>query len=294
MQARLIAYPPDNPAIARWLKPGARLRLGRARDCNLAIDHPTVSRHHAELDDDACGWILHDLDSKNGSFVDGRRVDRATPLGGQCWLRFGDVHCELRLFAPEDAERLRQRERQRQALSSAMTRRIVDADPHFGLLLHDVLSGVVDITGCDRGFLLVSRDGELSVHTSCGLESDASDARAFAGSVGAVQRVLAQRDALIVNHVAGEPWLAGRASVADMHLHSLVCVPLLDGERILGVVYADRRKPGEPITGLDLDLLQAFCERAAVWLLAGRAIDEIETAPRWNTIVSQLADEAPA
>lgn len=290
MLARLIVYPPDNAAIARWVEPGARLCIGRARDCDLAIDHPTISRLHAELGavDDA--WTLRDLDSKNGSFIDGERIVEA-PLPASCWLRFGDVHCELGLFRPEDAQRLRNHEQARRAMSAAMTRRIVEAQPHFGPLVHDVLSGVLELASCSRGFLLVARGDDFVVHTSCGLESGA---KAFAGSVGAVDRALTQRAALIVNQVASEPWLAGRASVAGMQLHSVVCVPLFDNDRVLGVVYADRREAGEAITNLDLDLLNAFCESAAVWLLAGQAIDTLEAAPRWNTIASKLAREAPA
>ena len=292
MQARLIVYPPDNAAISRWIEPGAELHVGRSRECALAIDHPTISRLHAVLGAEGETWVLRDLDSKNGSFVDGNRITQS-PLPASCWLRFGDVHCELGLFRSEDATRLRSRERERQALSIAMTRRIVAAQPHFGPLVHDMLTGVLDLTGCSRGFLLVARDGDFVVHTGCGLDTDPRNAKAFAGSTGAVERALAQRSALVVNQVASEPWLAGRSSVAQMQLQSVICVPLFDGERALGVVYADRREAGEPITELDLGLLHAFCESAAVWLLAGQAIDAIETAPRWNTIVSKLAGEAP-
>lgn len=248
---------------------------------------------HAELQAEGDDWILRDLDSKNGSFIDGNRITRAS-LPDSCWLRFGDVHCELGLFHPDEARRLRGRERERRALSTAMTRRIVKAQPHFGPMAHDMLTGVLDLAGCSRGFLLVARDDDFFVHTGCGLDTDAQGARAFVGSVGAVQRAVAQRGALVINQVASEPWLAGRASVAAMQLHSVVCVPLFDGDRILGVVYADRREDGEPITELDLDLLSAFCESAAVWILAGQAIDALEAAPRWNTIVSKLAHEAPA
>ncbi len=293
MQARLIVYPPDNAAIARWVDPGRQLRIGRSHDSDLTIDHPTISRFHAELVDAGDAWILRDLDSKNGSFIDGSRIDEAT-LPASSWLRFGDVHCELSLFEDPEAERLRERERSHRAMSQAMTRRIADVQPHSGTALREVLSGVLELAGCSRGFLLVARGGDFEVQTACGLEAGVADPKSFAGSVGAVQRTVAQRAPLVVNQVACEPWLAGRDSVVAMQLHSVVCVPLFDGERVLGVVYADRREAGEPITDLDLDLLHAFCENAAVWLLAGQAIHAIEAAPRWNTIVSRLAHEAPA
>ena len=69
-------------------------------------------------------------------------------------------------------------------------------------------------------------------------------------------------------------------------IQSLVCLPLLDGARAVGAVYADRREPGEPVTQLDLDILAAFAESAAVWVLAGHALEALDAAPRWSAIVS--------
>ena len=101
-----------------------------------------------------------------------------------------------------------------------------------------------------------------------------------------MQRALTQRKPVVVNQMDSEPWLAGRASVIGLGLQTLGCLPLLDGERVLGAVYADRSEPGEPITQLDVELLSAFAESAAVWMLAGQAIDVLNNAPRWKTIVS--------
>src|SRR3970282_2516657 len=94
MQARLIAYPPDDAAVVRLVPANARLRIGRVGDCDLVLDHASVSRAHAELCGAGDQWRLVDLDSKNGSHVDGVRIKDA-PLLQACWLRFGDVYCEV-------------------------------------------------------------------------------------------------------------------------------------------------------------------------------------------------------
>jgi pSer/pThr/pTyr-binding forkhead associated (FHA) protein len=57
---------------------GAPLRLGRAADNDMVIRDPTVSRHHAELlGDPTHGYEIVDRGSRNGTFVNGRRVERA-------------------------------------------------------------------------------------------------------------------------------------------------------------------------------------------------------------------------
>ena len=68
------------PARRRtWLaEPGllqaAELTLGRSPDCELVFCDDTVSRHHARLELRDGRWFLIDLDSSNGTSVNGRRV----------------------------------------------------------------------------------------------------------------------------------------------------------------------------------------------------------------------------
>ena len=55
------------------LSEGANI-VGRAQDSRVVLDDPTVSRHHALITiEDGTIWIK-DLDSKNGTFVDGERI----------------------------------------------------------------------------------------------------------------------------------------------------------------------------------------------------------------------------
>ena len=55
-----------------------RLRLGRGSDNDVVIRDPTVSRHHAEVHGDPlAGFEVVDRASRNGTFVNGRRVSRA-------------------------------------------------------------------------------------------------------------------------------------------------------------------------------------------------------------------------
>jgi len=58
-------------------EPAGRVRVGRAEDNDIVVPDLLVSRHHAELEPDgAGGYLVIDLDSHNGTFVDGQRVQR--------------------------------------------------------------------------------------------------------------------------------------------------------------------------------------------------------------------------
>jgi hypothetical protein len=291
-QPRLIAYPPDGAAVVRTPMPGEALRIGRSADCGLRLDHPSVSRAHAELADAGDGWCLRDLGSKNGTFVDGARVGEAR-LERACWLRFGDVHCEFALLDAAQAAAQAERAQTLRAHSQVLVDRLA-AQPRFGGMLDDLLDGVLQLSGGSRGFVLLPRGGELVVCAA--RDIDAPGGPGFGGSVGAVQKVLSEGRPLAVNRIDSAPWLAGRASVVAGGIQSLVCLPLLDGQRAVGAVYADRREPGEPVTQLDLDILSAFAESAAVWVLAGHALEALDAtaadAPRWSAVVSAHAGAA--
>ncbi|GAB1596368.1 FHA domain-containing protein [Lysobacter claricitrinus] len=274
MQARLIAYVPEGAAIARIVAPGDRLRIGRAVDADLLLQHASVSRRHAELDPEPDGtWHLTDVGSKNGSFVDGARVTR-TALARACWLRFGDVHCEFAVLDTSAAEEQVRRWQERRNDATRLTARIeAMAQPRDGAattsaLLEHSLRGVLELAQCTRGFVLIAGGGRYRVATSIALDASLATGPEFTGSLGAVAQALRSRAPVVSNDIGHDAWLSARESVVRGGLRTLIALPLLDGTRALGAIYADRREAGPPLTTLDVELLQAFAERCALWIAA--------------------------
>lgn len=64
--------------------------IGRAASSDFHVDHPSVSRRHCTVWEDALGAGVRDLDSKNGTRVNGTEVRRASLADGD-HLRVGDV-----------------------------------------------------------------------------------------------------------------------------------------------------------------------------------------------------------
>jgi hypothetical protein len=61
---------------------GDPFTIGRSRDCQLVIDDPNISRHHAELRVDGDSWRIADLGSTNGVKINRRRVDEGLLRSG--------------------------------------------------------------------------------------------------------------------------------------------------------------------------------------------------------------------
>jgi pSer/pThr/pTyr-binding forkhead associated (FHA) protein len=73
--------------------------IGRADYNDLVIPDPSVSTAHAKLQRREGVWVLVDLDSTNGTFVDGERVKGEAALAPGAVVRFGDVQA---VFEPSD------------------------------------------------------------------------------------------------------------------------------------------------------------------------------------------------
>jgi pSer/pThr/pTyr-binding forkhead associated (FHA) protein len=83
---------------------GIRLTVGRDPNSDIVIttrfpEYDTASRQHAEIRWTDQGWVVQDLDSQNGTLVNGRPVDEAILHGGNV-VSFGDV----RFFFKENGQ----------------------------------------------------------------------------------------------------------------------------------------------------------------------------------------------
>ena len=75
------------------------VNIGRADYNDLVVPDPSVSTSHAKLQRREGVWVLVDLDSTNGTFVDGEQVKGEAPLAPGAAVRFGDVQL---VFEPTD------------------------------------------------------------------------------------------------------------------------------------------------------------------------------------------------
>ncbi len=64
----------------QWALQGAAIVIGRGDDCHVIIDDRQASRHHARITQTQDGYVLEDLGSKNGTFLNGQPLTVPTVL----------------------------------------------------------------------------------------------------------------------------------------------------------------------------------------------------------------------
>jgi pSer/pThr/pTyr-binding forkhead associated (FHA) protein len=75
------------------------VNIGRADYNDLVLPDESVSTTHAKLQRREGVWVLVDLDSTNGTFIDGDQIKGEAPLVPGATVRFGDVYL---VFEPSD------------------------------------------------------------------------------------------------------------------------------------------------------------------------------------------------
>jgi DNA-binding winged helix-turn-helix (wHTH) protein len=145
-------HPP--PLLAVPLAGRDRLRIGRGADCELALDGERISRLHAEVTRVGPAYLVRDLASRNGTFVDGSPVVHAALRAGQL-LRFGDVLVTVSdgSTVPAVAKTLDHfrdsLQRQTGGRPPALSARLLEA-----LCLHSLPAGTADVPALVREMLL--------------------------------------------------------------------------------------------------------------------------------------------
>jgi pSer/pThr/pTyr-binding forkhead associated (FHA) protein len=94
MALRLICLDRSLEKCPGSLIAGGSYRVGRSSKCAFVLKEASVSRHHAELTISDNSICVRDLGSRNGTFVDGARVEEAEAKPGQT-VRFGSAQFQV-------------------------------------------------------------------------------------------------------------------------------------------------------------------------------------------------------
>lgn len=88
----------EGPLRGASLQLGQRpVLIGRNPEASLSLDDDSASGRHAMISPDAHGWVIEDLGSTNGTWVDDERLgDEIVPVLAGTRIRVGETHLEAR------------------------------------------------------------------------------------------------------------------------------------------------------------------------------------------------------
>ncbi len=78
------------------------VQVGRSASCAIPVSDPSVSRNQAEISISPDGMVLRDLGSRNGTWVNDRRIGtEPLPIRVGDYLRFGNAQAQLQLWSQQ-------------------------------------------------------------------------------------------------------------------------------------------------------------------------------------------------
>jgi transcriptional regulator with GAF, ATPase, and Fis domain len=148
--------------------------------------------------------------------------------------------------------------------------------------LRDILDRVVDgillVANCERGFVILKApDGSFATYTGRRRDRgdwDEKDARQISGTI--VERVIASKEPFVGSDLHEMDDLRARESIHQGRIRSAVCLPLLNGDQLTGVIYADSTFVNAGFPGSDRSALQLFSVYAAIAIEGARREGELK------------------
>jgi phosphoserine phosphatase RsbU/P len=271
--------------------------IGRKSDADVVLNNQHVSRHHAKLVKTSDGYVLQDLGSTHGTFVNESRVEHHVLRHGDK-ISVGKDRIDLHYFVGESkpaktapkTDTTQIFERSLMDLGVVLPSGSSDLEKISCILdfqyqweqlftpdtaFQKILESALKISGAERGFILV-REGNNFGYTA-GMDGHGRNLSLshFKTSHTAVDDVV-EKGAPFFMVEGLDSRYKEQASIVAMNLRAVACLPLMgipsqaDKPSILGILYLDSTKKMHSLSGLDQRILHKLAVEA------GNVLERVE------------------
>ena len=269
--------------LTSWELGVGRHRVGRGSDNEIQLVDRSVSREHAVVLVETGRIEIKDLGSRNGTWVNGRRIEGTAPAKAGDLLRFGSIELDLSSAGAPPAKEARVTLSDAQHLNTTMRlsaeqaiaapaaaasnldRGLLQALNEAGRLLalaqplEQLLDSVLDIVErvvpAKRIVLLMNEPNAPDLVLRAARPKSRAAGERLMLSRTLIRTVVEERTSLLVTDAQNDPRFREHQSIVDMNLRSALVAPLFDNENVIGLVYADTT---DPLVRYDQDQLRAF------------------------------------
>lgn len=284
------------------LEPEQEIVIGRGQDADIQILDAGLSRKHCAIRKEGDRFKLTDMDSRNGTYVNGNLVTSHELTSGDI-IGIGGIEFEFRQgpdrrrtqadfiarIPDRPGEELKERVQldqselmaslpaqfqnienyQRIQRDLAAVYRIgnaIAAETNLQKLYDRVLDGILEVINADRAFVIIANphNNQLQTHAWRRREGDSTDEPESGFSTTIVNECFTEGTSILRADAASDDALREAESVLSENIHSVLCVPIESPERIIGVLYADNVAQSESFARHELELLTAVGKQAGI------------------------------
>ncbi|MCJ7579496.1 MAG: SpoIIE family protein phosphatase [Candidatus Aminicenantes bacterium] len=308
----LFIYPKKDESFSFSLKQ-TRVSIGRSADNDIAILDPYSSGHHSLIYPKDNHYVVRDNNSKNGTFLNGKKVQTETILkkGDEVLvgstrivfdqeistnvevtdthsssiaidsmiqiedlLKKSDISTTIQAKArPMDMNKM-WIEHQISSIISEVSKALVLHQP-----LNELLEYILDLIGqhlvMDRGILML-KEGNPSqfIPRVIRINNPRLKNQKILVSQSIINQAVNQNSSILTSDAQDDTRFKAEASIINLNIHSAMCVPLWNNKEIIGVIYADRIYKLDQFTEEDLRLLTLLANLAAIKIENAKLVEQ--------------------
>jgi transcriptional regulator with GAF, ATPase, and Fis domain len=264
--------------------------VGRAPTNHVPLVDIRASRKHCRIErEDEDRWLLIDLGSQNGTFVNGSLVDRRELRDGDVItigatrLRFlpdgvADLEADERAMGPvpdplaqtvthlpippdqlEEIANERTNLQRLQRITQAM-----NSELDLPKLLSLIMDHAVELSDAERGFLVLVKDKALTFEVARNFEQEDVEEPEYTISHSIARQVLESGEPVVSVNAMNDDRFAQIHSIETIGLRSVMCMPLKSRDAMVGILYLDNRLHKGVFSDHQLRMLNAFADQAAL------------------------------
>ena len=255
---------------------------------------------HCQFEVEGDGCFVRDLNSRNGTLVLGQTIDRAALKAGDHVMigkttitllgtfesaglttaaASGTKRWTARLFTKGDQgkgqtkqENHDQEIRRLRRLLELNGRIAAEIEPER--VLTAILDSAVEFVDAERGFLMTVDEDRLFIPVARDFWRKDIEAPAFEVSRSIALEVIRRKRSVITEDASEDQRFDEMVSVMNLKIRSVLCVPLINQERVIGAIYLDNRFTRGSFHEGDMRTIDAFADQAAISLINSGIVEK--------------------
>lgn len=255
-------------------------RIGSDPSCDVVLESEGVNPDHAHVLRDADDFIIASLGRGRALVVNGKKEKRAKLSDGDA-IEIGDIalRFETSDVVHEDEHGLDPTARDAiHAYREIVTfsQRLLRSGDLDGLLT-GLMDKVIELSGADKGFLVLMSDGVPDIRVARNLNREDVSREIEELSDTVLAKVVREQQPVIVTDALNDREFKASASVVNLKLCSVMCVPLMEEGELFGLFYLGSSKVVNLFEARLLETITVFASQASLLIRNAMLLDTLRT-----------------
>ncbi|MGD8402056.1 MAG: EAL domain-containing protein [Anaerolineales bacterium] len=250
-------------------------RIGRSSDNDIILQDPAASNFHAEisLDENTGGISIRDLNSTNGTFINGKRINRSHSLHQDDQIRIGHSYISI-IKSRKD---LSQRFPARLVPTKVTGELILESIDQYGVLLSEIGRRLVNIPNLDIALVEIAALVKRMIGAEeCQiiLENNFDSLKGLGISDALSKNIIEKNSALIFSDSLNQSEKSKNPDTQP--IKSMLLAPVMLDKKVVALIFARKSKQApSPFNNNDLQLVLAVSNQVAMSIQRSRVESEL-------------------